>query len=414
MLGRLLPPSLGRPYRWLFASSTATNLGDGILLAAGPLLVASLTRDPFAVAMSVLAQRLPWVLFGLVAGAVVDRVNRVRLVAAADALRVLVLGALTVMVALDAMTVPGLYAVFFLLGTAETFADNASSTLTVAVVRREHLGLANSRLFGSAMVTNQLAGPSVGAALFAVAGWTAFGATAVLCALGVVLVLRVTLPPRAEPEGPQESAGTLLRQTREGLSWLWHHPPMRTLTVMILGFNVTFGAAWSVLVLYAQDRLGVGDVGYGLLLSASAVGGVLGSALFPRLEARFRYAVLLRVGLVIETGTHAALALTEQAWVAGLVVFAFGVHAVVWGSTSTTVRQRAVPDALLGRVTGVYLLASLGGIAAGTPIGGWVAQQWGITAALWFAFGGSLVLTALLWRSLTYVAHAAEEPQPRG
>jgi MFS family permease len=119
-------------------------------------------------------------------------------------------------------------------------------------------------------------------------------------------------------------------------------------------------------------------------------------------------AQLMRIGLVVETLTHLALALTAQAWVAGLVMAVFGVHAMVWGSTSTTVRQRAVPEHLLGRVTSVYLIGSVGGMALGSLIGGLIAQQWGVVAPFWFGFAGSAVLTVTMWRSFAQIAHAAE------
>lgn len=403
-LERLLPATLGRNFRWLFASVAATNLADGILLAAGPLMIASLTRDPFAVAMAVFAQRLPWLLFGLLAGTVVDRVDRRLLVMVADGLRALVIAALAVAVATDLVSLPLLYTVFFAVGTAETFADNATSTFTVTIVPRGHLGTANSRIFGNAMITNQMVGPPVGAALFAVVGWLAFGGYAVLALLGVALMSRMRMPERRTPP----ATGTLRARTREGAVWLWRHPPVRTLAVMITVFNVTFGAVLGLYVLYAQDRLGLGDVGFGVLMAMIAVGAVLGSALYSVLERRFSYAALLRTGLVLETLSHAALALNRSEWVAGLIMFLFGIHAAVWGTTSTTVRQLAVPEQMLGRVTSVYLLGSLGGISIGTLIGGVVAGRWGLLAAFWFAFAGSLVALIWLWGPMRYVAHAAE------
>ncbi|MGB7424262.1 MAG: MFS transporter, partial [Ornithinimicrobium sp.] len=309
MLERLLPARLGRDFRWLFASSTSSNLGDGVLLTAGPLLVASVTRDPFAISMAVFAQRLPWLLFGLLAGGVVDRVDRRRLVMIADGVRAVVLVGVLALLLADQVSLVLLYLAFFLLGTAETFVDNAASTLTVAVVPRADLGVANSRIFGTAMITNQMAGPPLGAALFTVASGLAFGVHAVLLLLGVVLISRMRLPRRVRVE----EVVPLRRQIREGMTWLWRYPPVRTLALMITIFNVTYGAVVGLYVLYAQERLEVGDVGFGILMSTIAVGAVLGSALYSRLSARFSFAVLLRAGVIIETVSHAALALTHSA-----------------------------------------------------------------------------------------------------
>ena len=165
---RIAPRSLGDSFRWLWAATVAGNLGDGLLLAVRPLLLASITSDPFAVALAVFMQRLPWLLFGLLAGAVVDRVDRRLLSAAVDAARAVVVGGLTITIATGTVTASIVYAAMFLLGTAETLADNAATALVADTVPTEGLGIANSRLIGSIMVTNQLAGPPIGAALFGI------------------------------------------------------------------------------------------------------------------------------------------------------------------------------------------------------------------------------------------------------
>jgi predicted MFS family arabinose efflux permease len=183
---------------------------------------------------------------------------------------------------------------------------------------------------------------------------------------------------------------------------------MRTLAMTVLTFNVTYGAAWSVLVLYAGERLGMDAVGFGLLTTAVAVGGVVGAVLYGSLERRFSLADIMRVGLLIETFTHLILALTTSSLVALAILVVFGAHEFVWGTTSTVVRQRAVPSELLGRVSGVYRVAIMGGLVIGTPIGGLLARQFGITAPFWFAFAGSGLLVAILWRQFDHIVHAGD------
>jgi predicted MFS family arabinose efflux permease len=117
----------------------------------------------------------------------------------------------------------------------------------------------------------------------------------------------------------------------------------------------------------------------------------------------------MRVGLLIETGTHLSLALTTLPAVALGTMVVFGAHEYVWGTTSTVVRQRAVPDALLGRVGGVYRVAIVGGLVVGTPLGGLLARTFGITAPFWFGFAGSALLVALLWRQFDNIAHASAD-----
>jgi predicted MFS family arabinose efflux permease len=172
---------------------------------------------------------------------------------------------------------------------------------------------------------------------------------------------------------------------------------------------VTYGAAWSVLVLYATQRLDLDAVGFGLLTSVGALGGLAGTVSYDWLERHASLANLLRVGLVIETFTHLGLALTTTAWVAMAIMFVFGAHAFVWGTTSRTVRMRAVPMHLQGRVGSLYMIGVVGGIVAGQALGGVIARIWGITGPFWFAFVGSGILLALIWRELAHVAHADEE-----
>ena len=150
------------------------------------------------------------------------------------------------------------------------------------------------------------------------------------------------------------------------------------------------------------------DVGFGLLTTAMAVGGLMGTASYGRLERRFALADIMRVGLVIETLTHLVLAITTNAAVALATFAVFGAHAFVWGTTATAVRQRAVPDALLGRVTGVYHVGVMVGIVVGTPIGGWLAREFGITAPFWFGFLGSAILVTVMWRKFDNIVHAGE------
>jgi hypothetical protein len=218
------PTRLGTSFRWLLGSVVVTNLGDGITLAAGPLLVASLTRDPLLVALAVFLQQLPWLLFGVLAGAYVDRLDRGRIVAGVDFLRGLVLLVLTVFVSTGTVTIGVVLVTLFVLGTAETFSDIASQTLLISMVDREDVGIANARLRGGFIVANQLAGPPIGAFLFAAAQPSPFAATAGCFLLGAVLVSRITLRPHVVEERRPVHVEVV-----EGMRWLWHHAAMRTL-----------------------------------------------------------------------------------------------------------------------------------------------------------------------------------------
>lgn len=405
----VVPARLGTSFRWLLASSWTSNIGDGIAIAAGPLLVASQTDQPFLVALAALAVWAPPLLFGLYAGVLTDRIDRKRIVMVVDLVRVGVLAVLTTAILTGVVSIAVVLVALFALGTAEMFADNASSALLPMMVHRDDLAIANSRIQVGFLTLNQLAGPPIGALLFAAGSAWPFGAQAVLVALAVVLVARVVSPT---PEREVASVGKVSHDIAEGFRWVWHHAAVRTLVLTILIFNVTFGAAWSVLVLYATEHLGLGEVGFGLVTTVGAAGGLVGTLTYGWITRHVSLGDLMRIGLVIETLTHAGLAATSSPWVALPIFFVFGAHAFIWGTTSITVRQRAVPSELQGRVGSVYLVGVFGGLVVGSGIGGLLAQHWSVTAPFWFAFAGSAVFCVLIWRQLSHIAHADEADAP--
>jgi predicted MFS family arabinose efflux permease len=401
------PTRLGSSFRWLLASTVVNNVGDGVAASAGPLLVASQTRDPFIVSMAVFMAYLPSLLFGLIGGVAADRVDRKRMVIAVDLTRALVLVVLVAAIVTGSVNIAITLVVLFVLGTAETFADSASSTLIPGLVARQDLGIANARMQGAFVLSNQLLLPPVGAFLFVVGPAIPFATNAVAFVLGALLITRVVIGARE----PRPAGSSVRAEMADGFRWLMGHPPMRTLALTILVFNITFGAAWGVLVLYSNERLGMGPVGFGFLTTATAIGGLIGTVSYGTLERRYALADIMRVGLLIETATHLVLALTTSAAIALATLVVFGAHAFVWGATSTVIRQRAVPDAMLGRVGGIYRVAIVGGMVIGTPIGGALAATYGITAPFWFGFVGSALLVMVMWRQFAYIAHTDPEPE---
>lgn len=262
------PARLGRDFRWLLASSWTTYLGDGITLAAGPLLVASQTLNPLAVAMAALLQRLPWLMFGLYAGVVADRVSRRAIVITTGLVRVTILTVLIASIITRRVDTAVVLAALFLFGVNETFADTATTTLPPMLVDKRDLGIANSRTLGGMIIGNQLAGPPIGAALFAAGMALPFISETVCVLAGVLLITRMRLPARTE----RARSSRVRDEIREGWHWLWIHPAVRTLAITIFTFNITFGAAWSVLVLYSRQRLGMGAIGFGLITTAHGRG----------------------------------------------------------------------------------------------------------------------------------------------
>ncbi len=406
VLGLVFPPRLGRAFRRNLASSWASNLADGLGLAAGPLLVASQTRDPFLVAMALLLQQLPWLLFGLYAGVVADRVDRRLLIAGASIARGGVLAVLVGFLATGHVSIWIVLVAVFLLGTCEVFVDSTSQTILPMLVAKQDLGLANARMFFGFITLNNLVGPPIGAALFAVGMLWPFAAQMVCVLAAAAIIARLPLPDHGVA---REQRGRVRADLAEGLRWVWGSPPVRTLALVIVTFNITWGASWSVLVLYATEHLDSGPVGFGLLTTAAAIGGLVSTSAYGLLERHVPLGTLMKTCLTLEVLLHLGLAVTTALWVAMLILFGFGCYAFVWGTLSTSVRQRAVPAALQGRVGSVYRVGVYGGIVLGNLLGGLLAQHFGILAPYWVGFVVTGLFLALIWPQLKLIVHADEE-----
>ena len=366
-------------------------------LAALPLLAATLTRDPLAVSVVTVAGWLPWLLFALPAGALVDRLDRRRVMWSVDAGRALVVGALTVAVLAGWASIPLLAVAGFLVGAGQTLVENAAQAMVVAVVGRDprQLERANGRLVASLTVGQQLAGPPLGSAAFAVAAWLPFLADAVSFAAGAGLV--ATIGGRFAPDGGAAAGAagrSMAAEIAEGLRFLFGHRLLRAAVLLVSASNLAFMAGEAILVLFATDELGLDGRGYGLLLAAVALGGLPGSLLAHRVAERVPPGPLIVGGVLVGAVVMACFGLATDPWLAGAAYAATGAVWGVWNVTLLSLRQAIVPDRLMGRVVGAIRLIGFGSIPIGALLGGLVARQLGLRAP--FLLGAAVLALAAL------------------
>jgi MFS family permease len=382
------PARLGPNYRRLWSAAAVSNLGDGVTLAALPLLAASITRDPTKVALVSVAATLPWLLFALVGGAIADRVDRRRAMAITDGFRMLAMAALGVAVLAGFDRLWVLAAVSFVLGSAQTVFDNAAQAILPSVVTETALETANGRLAAAETLTNQFVGPPLGAFLFAAAASAPFFLDAASFGLAALLVLLLRGRFRTpRPDGPLP---TMRADIAEALRWLWHHTLLRTLAIALGVMNLLEEAIWSMLVLYTLEVLHLSAAGYGVLLASTAVGALVGSfcgaALSRRLGAG-RVLLLAVFGWGSMLLIPAIWANTIAVGVALAIAAFFG---VLWNVVTVSLRQSLVPDQMLGRVNSAYRMMSWGTIPLGALLGGLLASTFGLRAP--FAVGGVVTL----------------------
>jgi predicted MFS family arabinose efflux permease len=381
---------------------------------AAPLFVAARTSNPLVVSAAFAVSWLPWLLFALPGGVLVDRVDRRRLMILIDCVRVGAVGVLAVAIMADRASIALLYAVLFLVNTGEVVFRSASGAMVPSVVPRDQLERANGFLFGGATLMQSMVAGPFGGFLFVVAACIPFFVNAGTYAASAVLLVLVAGAYRATGEQQQDQKRSMRKEVVDGLRWLAHQRLLRTMAVLIGLLNVTLIAATSVLVLVAKQRLGLNSVGYGLLFTCMAVGGVLGSVVGDRLIRRFTATWTIRVGLLIEAGMHLALAASRSPYLIGFALFAFGVHGSLWGIVGSSLRQRLAPPEMLGRIGSSILFVAASGNCVGALLGGLLASRFGLTAPYWVGFVVAVIVTATTWRVFdrATVAKAYDETTP--
>ena len=405
---------LGGRFVKLWAASTTSALGSGLATISVPLLVASRTSDPLVVAAAFCVAWLPWLLFALPGGVLVDRVDRRRLMVVIDWVRVAAVGLLATVILTGQVSIALLYGVLFVLNTGEVVFRSASQAMIPAVVPRARLERANGWLGGgTTLMQGMVAGPLAGF-LFVVAASIPFLVNAFTYAASAVLIGLVAGVYRPSPELPDEPRRprSVRAEVAEGFRWLARQRLLRTMAVLIGLLNLTLTAAIAILVLLATERLHLGSVGYGLLFTCMAVGGVLGSAVGEHLISWLTASWTLRIGLLIEAGTHLALATSTSPYFIGFVLFAFGVHGALWSIVGSSLRQRLTPPAMMGRVSSTTLFIAAGGNCVGALLGGVVAAKFGLTAPYWVGFVVAVAVSVATWRVFdrATVAKAFAEP----
>jgi predicted MFS family arabinose efflux permease len=314
----------------------------------------------------------------------------------------------------DRASIALLYAVLFLVNTGEVVFRSASGAMVPSVVPRDQLERANGFLFGGATLMQSMVAGPFGGFLFVVAACIPFFVNAGTYAASAVLLGLVAGAYRATGEQQQDQKRSVRKEVVDGLRWLAHQRLLRTMAVLIGLLNVTLIAATSVLVLVAKQRLGLNSVGYGLLFTCMAVGGVLGSVVGDRLIRRFTATWTIRIGLLIEAGMHLALAASRSPYLIGFALFAFGVHGSLWGIVGSSLRQRLAPPEMLGRIGSSILFVAASGNCVGALLGGLLASRFGLTAPYWVGFVVAVIVTATTWRVFdrATVAKAYDETTP--
>ena len=369
---------LGPNFHKALVASGFANLADGVFQVALPLLAVQLTRSPLLIAGVNLAARLPWLL-ALVAGALADRLDRRQTMVRVNLVRTVVLGGLALAVATDLANLAVLYAVALLLGLAETLFDTSAQSLLPALVARDQLTTANSRLFAVELVANTFVGPPLGGLLAAAGLAVAMGVPAAAYLAGAGCLALIAGSFRATG-AVQRGTSRLRDEIAEGVRFVWRHPVLRPLAIMLGVENMAFAAVFSVFVLFAVEPgpMGLSKAGYGVLLATLGAGSLVGTWLAVPAERRLGRVRTLVLSVVLNAASLAVLVLTTSPVLVGTSLAVIGVAIVLWNVVTVSLRQRITPDRLLGRMNAAYRLVGWGMMPIGSLLGGVLAEWLGL------------------------------------
>lgn len=383
------------PFWSVWSATVLSNLGDGLYQFGLPLIAVGLTTSTTAVAGVTVMLTLAWPVFGLVAGSIVDRADRRRVLLVVSAIRVAALALLTGTILTGTISIPIVYAAALVLGVGETLVDTALTSIVPALVPANRLESANGRITAGQTVTNTFVGPPLAGALLGF-GWaivTSVAAVLYASAVVALALVRGSYRATAEPAVVARSrTGRRAHDLGEGLRALWRQPVLRRLTLFTAAMNVWWAAWTALIVLYsvAPGPLGLTSFGYGVFLTAMAVGGVLGALVSARLVRGVGTRTALALDLVGTALLLGVPAVAPHPLLVGAAAFAAGLGASVWVVLVASIRQRLTPDALLGRIYSASRVISWGALPFGATAAGIAAEFVGIRAV----FGVGAIVSA--------------------
>lgn len=370
-------PSATR-YRWLWTAGTSSALGDGISLSLVPLLMTGLTRDPLLVAILPVAGALPWAVFGLHAGALVDRWDRARVLMVADRARAILAVALIVVVLLHALTVVTLLIYAVATGIAAVLFRAAYVAILPTLVHEDALASANSRLKSGETITGTFVGPSLGSIVFAISAWLPVLGEVAAYSASAWCLARLPRRVRARPR-----TGLHLRtEIRQGLHHIWTDHTLRAIAAGTILQGAATSMLHAVFVLYSLQILHAPAAAYGVLLTIYAMGSLAGATIAGATLRRLGGRHGLLIGGFIAGACVLGLASTTSVAVAATGMGIFGLAAMIVGVIEVTIRQQRTPERLLGRVSNAFSVLTIVPAPICAPLAGAIAARYSIPTVL--------------------------------
>ncbi|MFJ6103101.1 MFS transporter [Streptomyces sp. NPDC092359] len=400
--GPCAPPDPGRRNTAVLVGFTAaTNLADGVMKMALPLLAAQLTDSPAQVTAVSLTLTLPWLLVALHIGVIVDRFDRRRLLWGANGMRLPAMGWLTVSAVTGGLTLGQLFAAGVILGVADVLASTSASALVPAAVPPAGRQRANVWMVGAETVGQEFAGPFIGGLLLAAGTGLALGLISASYAVAALALLLLVGRFRADPPAPDAAPVPVNSRIAEGLRFLWRDEVLRTLSLVVAVLAAVWGAWLALMPLYAKQAMELGPQQYGIVLSALGVGGLAGTMVVTWVNRLLGARRAMFADLIGTAAMVALPALTTNIWAVAGGAFLGGMGGTLWTVNSRTVAQSKVPDEMLGRYDAAARLFSFGAMPLGAALVGLLAELGGMRIAFGVFAVAAAATPVLFLRNVT-------------
>ncbi len=399
---------------WLyFVGQLTSSLGSSFTRFALPLLVFQLTGSAANLGIAMAVTFLPYLLFGLVIGAISDRVDRKRMMVSTDVVRGLLIAVIPALSASGVLAVGWIYAVSFLQSTLGIFFDSGEFAAVPSLVAKEQLVTANGRIQSSFSAAG-IVGPILAGLLVSIAPVADVlivdAATFGVSAASLLLIRRSfnEVPAKDHPGAGQRGRAlirALIAEVREGLRYVWRHPILRNISIMMAVINLFGSTVYAQLVFYAKDQLHATTSGLGYLFAAGGLGVVLISPLSGPLRRRWPFSAVALSCLVIDGLCVVGMGFVSAYWL-GIALWAlYSGVGILFNINTLSLRQEIVPNRLLGRIMSLAGVLAWSAIPIGTLIGGFVIDAIGRVGPVYVAIGIVTVVVALAF-SRSPLGHA--------
>jgi MFS family permease len=363
-------------FRRLWTANIFTNLADGLGKTAFPLLAITLTRDPLLISIIGALAMLPWLLFAIPIGAIVDNVDKRKALATTNSIRMLIAAILALLITTEQVTIFWLYLVTFVVGICEVFADTTSQSLIPVIVKNKELEKANSRMEMTFTVFQDFIGAPIGGLLYAVAIAAPFIANSLGFLIAALLCMSMPLPFLINNKEFKENPG-FIKDIKFGINYLFTHKQLLRIVLITTTIGFCWAFASSTMILYLVEDLNLNPKKYGFLLTFNGLIVLLGALAAPKTAKLIGRGLALALAISISSITILAQGLVTNIW---LFLIPNAINAFWlphWNILLMSTYQRLIPQELYGRIHGTRrtlvwgmmpIASFLGGILAKTDL----------------------------------------------